>query len=310
MISERVSARSPRSGRRIGPDADRFTRNSARLHLTGCQNGVAIQVGRDGTGSTPPDVTTGSALIRDNLIDNYQKNGITIANTGSSAAIEDNIIHRAGPTDVIAQNGIQVSDGANATVSGNYVSGNEYSPQTTESTGILLFSPGTALVDGNTTQANEGGIYAFGTDRHTTLAGNYASQSTFDGITLDSVTGSTVMDNNSSNNTAAGGEGFGAFDSTTGARLENNHADGNATNGFFADSTTSGNTFESNNAQGNGSFDCQDQSTGTGTAGTANQWIRDRGVTSQPAGICQAKERRSGHDDGHNRHERHPYESH
>jgi nitrous oxidase accessory protein NosD len=211
---------------------------------------------------------------------------------------------------VIAQNGIQVSDGANATVSGNYVSGNEYSPQTTESTGILLFSPGTALVDGNTTQANDGGIYAFGTDRHTTLAANYASQSTFDGITLDSVTGSTVTDNNSSNNTTAGGEGFGAFDSTTGARLENNHADGNATNGFFADSTTSGNTFESNNSQGNGSFDCQDQSTGTETAGTANQWIRDRGVTSQPAGICQAKERRSGHDDGHNRHERHPYESH
>jgi hypothetical protein len=32
--------------------------------FSGCQNGVAIQVGRDGTGSTPPDVTTGSALIR------------------------------------------------------------------------------------------------------------------------------------------------------------------------------------------------------------------------------------------------------
>jgi parallel beta-helix repeat protein len=277
--------------------------------FSGCQNGVAIQVGRDGTDSTPPDVTTGSADIHDNLIDNYQKNGITIDNTGSSATIADNVVHGVGPTSVIAQNGIQISDGANATVRANHVSGNVYTPQTFESTGILLFSPGAVLVDGNTARANDGGIYAFGTDRNTTLSGNSASQSTFDGITLDTVTGSTVSDNNSSNNTAPGGEGFGVF-GTTGAFLGDNTARNNATNGFFADSVSTGNTFRSNQAQGNGTFDCQDQSHGTGTAMTANQWIRDQGVTSDPMGICQGRGHGDGGGDGADHHHDQPKASH
>jgi parallel beta-helix repeat protein len=276
--------------------------------FSGCQNGVAIQVGRDGTDSAPPDVTTGSASIHDNLIDNYQKNGITIANAGSSGAIEDNVVNGVGPTDQIAQNGIQISDGANAAVTGNHVSGNAFSPQTVASTGILLFSSGPAFVSGNDAQANDVGIFAISTDRHTTLTENRASQSSFDGIALDAANGSTVNDNNSSNNTAAAGEGFGVFE-TTGAFLGDNTARNNATNGFLADSASTNNTFERNQAQGN-MLDCNDQSHGTGTAMTANQWIRDQGVTSSPMGICQGREHGDGGGDrGDHRHEQ-PNASH
>lgn len=275
---------------------------------SGCQRGVAIQVGRQF------EATTGSADIHNNLIDNYQKNGITVDNTGSSATIEDNVIRGIGPTDVIAQNGVQISRGATAKVQGNFVSDNVFtgSPGNPpgESTGVLLYLPGAVNVNGNTARANDNGIYAQGTDQHTTLDGNNATQSMFDGIALDGVTGSTVSDNNSSNNTGPGGQGFDVFDGSTNARLENNRAQNNATDGFFADSTTSGNTFQQNQAQGNGTFDCQDSSTGGGTAGTRNFWFRDQGVTSSPMGICQGREHGDGGGDGGNHHHDQPNASH
>jgi parallel beta-helix repeat protein len=275
--------------------------------FSGCQNGVAIQVGRQAEG------TTGSADINNNLIDNYQKNGITVDNTGSNATIEDNVIRGAGPTGVIAQNGIQISRGATARVQDNFVSDNVFTGSPGEpagqSTGVLLFNPGAVNVNSNAARANDNGIYALGTDRHTTLDGNSATRSIFDGIALDGVTGSTVSDNDSSDNTAANGQGFDLFDGTSGARLDNNTGDNNATNGFFADVTTSGNTLSNNEANGNGNFDCQDKSTGTGTAGTANFWLKDQGATSDPAGICQAKQHGHGHDDGQHHHDQ-PNASH
>lgn len=143
--------------------------------FSGCQNGVAVQVGRQA------DSTSGSATVRFNLIDDYQKNGITVSNTGSKADIEFNHIRGAGPTAVIAQNGIQVSGGADATVAANAVSGNVYSPGTASSTGILLFAPHSANVSSNVLKANDTGVYAFQTDGNTTIAGNSASSSTFDG---------------------------------------------------------------------------------------------------------------------------------
>jgi hypothetical protein len=86
------------------------------MPFSGCQNGVAVQVGR---ANPPLDDTTGSAAIRNNLIDNYQKNGVTIANKGSSGFVAGNMIRGVGPTVTIAQNGVQISDGAQAAVTGN-----------------------------------------------------------------------------------------------------------------------------------------------------------------------------------------------
>jgi pectin methylesterase-like acyl-CoA thioesterase len=92
--------------------------------LFGCQQGVGINIGDS---SIP---TTGIATVTDGSVDNYQKGGITVDGTGSSATIKNNSITGIGSTPAIAQNGIQISDGATATLSDNIVKANIYSPQT------------------------------------------------------------------------------------------------------------------------------------------------------------------------------------
>ncbi|MBK8633761.1 MAG: right-handed parallel beta-helix repeat-containing protein [Saprospiraceae bacterium] len=128
--------------------------------FSGCQNGIAIQVGRQAWS------TTGTATITNNIISGYQKNGITVDNTGSNAIITGNIITGAGTTPTIAQNGLQVSRGATATVTGNTITGNSFhltgNPSDWGSTGILLFQNGqVTLAGGNNLNGNDQNYYAF-----------------------------------------------------------------------------------------------------------------------------------------------------
>jgi hypothetical protein len=120
--------------------------------MSGCHYGVAIQVGRSSLKST------GAATIRANEILGYQKNGITISGVGSNALIEANTIRGAGPTDIIAQNGVQVSDGASAILNGNTISGHSYSPLETTSSGLLVLNAD-ADTAGNTFVENQISIY-------------------------------------------------------------------------------------------------------------------------------------------------------
>jgi hypothetical protein len=68
---------------------------------------------------------TATVTIVHNTIARYQKNGITVRGADSTATISDNTVTGAGPTTMLAQNGIQVSGGAFATVTGNTVSGHQ-----------------------------------------------------------------------------------------------------------------------------------------------------------------------------------------
>lgn len=126
--------------------------------LGGGQRGIAILVGFAAIDSS------GRAEIRDNVISGYQKGGIVVDGVGSEALVSDNTVTGAGPIDAIAQNGIQISRGASATVEGNTVSAHDYSPASYTSAGILIFTPGVDLDDGeitinaNTVTANEIGI--------------------------------------------------------------------------------------------------------------------------------------------------------
>lgn len=97
------------------------------------------------------------------------------------------------------------------------------------------------------------------------------------------------------NNSFKNDQGIGVY-ATTGAKISGNDTDQNTTDGLFADTDTSGNKFDQNSAQGNTGLDCEDVSTGSGTAGTANSWTHDAGDTSSPAGICQPQK---GHHPGH-----------
>jgi nitrous oxidase accessory protein NosD len=61
----------------------------------------------------------------------------------------------------------------------------------------------------------------------------------------------------------------------------------NGDDGLRADAGSSGNEIANNIMLGNAEFDCKDDSTGTGTAGTANTWLSDFGRTQNRPGLCR-----------------------
>ena len=143
----------------------------------GCQQGVGVQIGREywpGAGQNCSggycvEDFVGSGTITAVQVLGYQKNGMTIDGPGSSAKVTNSGITGAGAASqlgqTIAQNGIQVSRGAAAALSGNNVSANQYSGMNNASaTGILLFGGcGDPLVTGvkvssNTMTNNDIGI--------------------------------------------------------------------------------------------------------------------------------------------------------
>jgi Right handed beta helix region len=162
--------------------------------FSGCQNGVGIQVGRtfvDGP-------TSGSATIIDNLLDRYQKNGMTVDNAGSNALIVGNRVHGIGPTPVIAQNGIQVSRGAVATVRGNQVQDHTYTlAPVFSSTGILLFeiTAGTTI-SSNRAVRNDDNIAALTTSGTRILRNVLLDSTFFDGIYMGPDTSNNRIEEN------------------------------------------------------------------------------------------------------------------
>jgi parallel beta-helix repeat protein len=252
--------------------------------MSGDQTGIAILVGRQSLG------TTGTATISQNTIDGYQKAGIVVDNTGSSAEIDHNTITGAGSTDLIAQNGIQISRGATANVNHNTVSGNLYAPQSDSATGILLYQPGAVTVEQNTLLNNDVGIYAFETNG-AMIDHNQVTGSTFDGIVLDTTSGSTV-DHNTTNNNGFGdrssnptGDGGIALFSSTNNTVTQNTSNSNKGDGICADTNSTGNSFYHNQTRGNTLFDIEDDPKAAGTDGTENTWTYNKGQKSNRAGL-------------------------
>lgn len=69
--------------------------------------------------------------------------------------------------------------------------------------------------------------------------------------------------------------------------FQRNRSADSADEGFFVDDDTADNVFEKNVATGSGVFSCEDQSSGSGTAGTANTWTKNSGEqVDEPDGIC------------------------
>lgn len=118
---------------------------------SGCQEGNGIEVRNEPFDNTGTDLLV---TISSNIVTNYQKNGIT-ANGSVAATITDNIVAGAGPVNYIAQNGIQIGFGGTATVRGNIVSGNDYTPQSYVACGLLYFEADGVRASNNTRFANE-----------------------------------------------------------------------------------------------------------------------------------------------------------
>ncbi len=154
--------------------------------INGCQGGIGIQVGMAWT--TPVEI--GHATLSNDTISGYQKNGATIDGKGSTAAFWEDTVDGAGATTAIAQNGIQVSNGAFANIDRTTITGNECNVSVcgpnaltqTQSTGVLFYgaAKNTLLTDSTITN-NDIGMY-FASERPT-LSSTAEVSATFDTFT-------------------------------------------------------------------------------------------------------------------------------
>jgi nitrous oxidase accessory protein NosD len=90
-------------------------------------------------------------------------------------------------------------------------------------------------------------------------------------------------------NTVTGAENNGidvTADDFAAVSARNNALRNNDVDGIFFGAATNGNQIRGNTASGNDNLDCEDDSTGSGTAGTANTWVNNNGGTDSPDGIC------------------------
>jgi hypothetical protein len=133
--------------------------------LNGTQHGNAILY-----------INGASGTISGNSVYDFQKNGITVSGktadgtalstAKTSATVQKNVVTGEGRIDYIAQNGIQISYGANATVVQNTVSDVWYTPDSTEACGLLVYQAGRVNAQNNTLVGDELAFYSEGSKGH------------------------------------------------------------------------------------------------------------------------------------------------
>lgn len=160
--------------------------------LNGCQSGTGVFV-ESGGGQTS------NVEIADSSIHDYQKNGITANESGTTAQIHDNVVTGIGPTTGAAQNGIQIGFSAAGAIRENTVANNVWSPCAavrtcqTVATDILVTQSDNVRVAGNTAGISQVAIFVDGNGAE--VRGNTAfSESVFDNIRIQG-NGAQVSEN-------------------------------------------------------------------------------------------------------------------
>jgi len=216
------------------------------IPLSGGQDGIGVQFGlTNGKGTV---LSTGSGTLERNLIDDYQKGGVVVIGAGSNANIRQNTITGAGPTAVIAQNGIQVSNDAKATVEQNTVSKNNFTGPDFFAEGILVYQTKGVTVRDNTVFFNNEGILLDMADNNT-VDHNTSRNNTDIGIGLFQAKNNVVTHNTTNNN---GQDGIN-IDSSQNNLIEDNFAFFNMRYGIAIEATATGNIVRGNHL-GNNQF--------------------------------------------------------
>jgi hypothetical protein len=196
--------------------------------FNGNQRGVAVYYRAFMTGKT-------SGKISGNTISQYQKGGIVTNGRGTKVNISNNVVTGFGPVSFIAQNGIQVGYGADASVMRNTVSGNSYTGTSTVSGGIIVVGgPGYgpcpngpcdytrgSQIQGNTVVNNDIGVFL------TNLAADFGPPSSATNVkAVNNTISSSALQNN------YGGFGYqaGVSDVGNNDKIINNKISGNGYN--------------------------------------------------------------------------------
>jgi hypothetical protein len=114
------------------------------------------------TGTTGADSPKGSAVRYGAYTPAYDKNGITCDDQNTNCTITGSTVQGEGPTNSIAQNGIQDFGSGATTISGNTVSGDSYAGggEGNSASGILVLNAGTVTVANNNVSNSDVNIYA------------------------------------------------------------------------------------------------------------------------------------------------------
>jgi hypothetical protein len=194
------------------------------VSLNGCQSGLGIFVQSGNS-------LTSTVTVKNSYVANYQKNGITGNEAGTTLTSSSNTVFGQGPTTGAAENGIQFGFGAAGSANSNTVMDNVYSPGTAAAAGILVFSSANISVASNTVGNSQLGISfdsdpTFGPADNGTITFNKVSAThLFDGVDVCS------NSNNVHNNTIIGSdESAFHLDSACGSTGNNNTVANNAIN--------------------------------------------------------------------------------
>ena len=184
-----------------------------------------------------------------NEIDDYAKGGVYVDGAGSTLIAAGNIVR--GPDQSQNPAGVAI-----AATNGVQISRNA-SAQLDHNRVIDNVFPGFATVE----------------------AGQASGILLFDNVDSEIRLRDNVVQNNDAN--------LALYNSDRGVFEDNSLLDAVAYDGLYADADSAGNRFEDNVALRNAEHDCHDDSTGRGTAGTANVWRDNRGETQNRPGLCR-----------------------
>ncbi len=229
---------------------------------------------------------TGNRFSGDDVPDNGT-GGIFLSNGASNDLTITNNAFAGNATDI---------NTTGSGVAGDLSDGLVVSDNTSDGSGnfIALFLSDAAKISNNTvTDSTESAFFVGGGNTGVTITGNTISGGAATGINVVSqfFVGSPNQVSMIASNTITGRtDGIRIQPNTeqsASSTIADNVVRNSSNNGIWLQSGT-GITVSGNRSLDSGSNDCVDQTSGAGTAGTANTWTGDIGRTSDPAGLCTA----------------------